>query len=61
VNGALEEASVQVTDEVEHCVKTQSNWHRRMDRRSIFYIRRMITRDRAADSVAQDEPTARLV
>jgi hypothetical protein len=24
----LEEAPVQATDEVEHCVKTQDNWHR---------------------------------
>jgi hypothetical protein len=60
-DGTLEEASVQPTDEVEYYVKTQDNWHHQLNWWSIFYMRRIITRDKAADSVAPDELMAWLV
>jgi hypothetical protein len=51
---------VYVSEYSVHCKKAQVSWHRRMNRRSNSYLRRMIERSKAAKSEASDELTVHL-
>jgi hypothetical protein len=48
-DSTLEQASVYASEYLVHCEKAQVSWHCRMNRRSNYYMRRMIGRTKAAE------------